>query len=446
MASKPAISSNGSFYANKATEFLQDVDRVAHDQFNWTDNIGVVFNTPPFYNNLDEGTIKALWGRGTQSKVGKGNQTVTDTEVRKSKELLADHVQLNPDFVQELEIRASKMLDKDLHSLGKPTFHFYKMVVYQKGDHFTWHIDSNHRENMFATMSVQLHVLGENEGGELILSCRDNIIDQSALDESDSDDSTSEVRARIRDDSMDEAFCDLCEAKTCGAPHPDQDQVSVAVFYHDTPHMVTEVESGYRVSLIFDITLEPQIYALTNRDFEAELKHLRKQGVHRVGFLCNHIYMGESLEPALLKGTDRYTFELLKKYTANVDLVELVNADGSLCRAELMPLFSFLDMEVWQTVDWDNPEDLKYVDSEQGALIEDTGKREQSTPVPSAFMPKFDDGTGIAVADEYRLGDVLFFKSIGPARLTSTGNSEIHLGNNGFYGTIYEQAAVIAEL
>ena len=101
-------------------------------------------------------------------------------------------------------------------------------------------------------------------------------------------------------------------------------------------------------------------------------------------------------------------------------------------------------MPVWNCVEWDDPYELCYTEREQGELITDiAGKRAEPF---TAFVPKFDDGTGEAVADAYRLGDVLFFKSIGPARLTHTGSSEIYLGNEGFYGSIYEQAAVIATL
>ncbi len=127
-----------------------------------------------------------------------------------------------------------------------------------------------------------------------------------------------------------------------------------------------------------------------------------------------------------------------------MDLVELVDANGSLCRAELMPLFSFLDMAVWCGVEWGYAEELASVDTEQGELITQTKAEAQD---PNTFTPKYDKkGTYKAVADEYRLGDVLFFKSIGPARMTHYGDSEIHLGNEGFWGTIYEQVAVIATL
>jgi hypothetical protein len=172
---------------------------------------------------------------------------------------------------------------------------------------------------------------------------------------------------------------------------------------------------------------------------------LKTAGVKRVGFLCNHIYMGETLDPELLKGTDRRGYELLKRYSTAVDLVALAKIDGDYYYADLVPLFMKFEPGVWRGVYWDCPDELHYHDQDQGELITTLTDKEECDV--EDFEPRLDmDGKYKVVADEYRLGDVLFFKSVGPARLSMCGDSEIHLGNEGFWGSVYNHAAVIAKL
>ena len=154
---------------------------------------------------------------------------------------------------------------------------------------------------MFATMSVQLHVTGDNEGGELIVSSRDNMWERD-----DDNDEEEEILQSLYD----------VDSVTVSAPK--RDQITVTVFYQDTPHMITEVDSGYRVSLIFDVTLDPtEELTIECLALQSDLQRIKDQGVKRVGFLCNHIYMGTDLDPSQLKGTDRLGYGLFKEYATS---------------------------------------------------------------------------------------------------------------------------------
>lgn len=436
------------FHATRSTAFLRDVDRCTFDKLEWTEHICTISTEKTdinVANNLDQDIAHSLCRLASKSKVGKGNETVEDEEVRRSKEILADQIQLNPAFRAALEKEGAEMLRKKLYSSATPIFHFYKMVVYEEGDHFTWHIDSNHRPNMFATMSVQIHIQGDNRGGDLVLSTIDDVLQDCC-------DYESGQNIHIYEEDDFEVLLDNVTRAITIEP-PNEDEVTIAVFYHDTPHKVTEQETGYRISLIFDITHDPEekLSPPTNESLYYELGIIKEMGAKRVGFICNHVYMGEELIPSLLKGSDRRGYELLRQYCEKVEIVELVNIGNELCRAELMPLFTHLDMAVWSSIGWDDIDELIcHTRCDDGDIdlirIKDPILREKPFELKE-YSPAYDKfGSFAAINDEYRLGDIYFFDSIGPARLIYKGDSEIHLGNEGFYGTIYSHVAIIAIL
>ncbi len=109
---KPSIASTGKFYSTPNTSFLEKIDRVANMQFNWSDNVATVEPDTTFNNNLTHQNIEDLWRIGAQSKVGKGSKTEEDLKARKSKEITADHITLNPELVKSLENYGQTMLKK----------------------------------------------------------------------------------------------------------------------------------------------------------------------------------------------------------------------------------------------------------------------------------------------------------------------------------------------
>jgi len=422
---KPSVTAEAEFYSTPNTKFLQNINRVATTELDWNSRVATIVDGSidgiDFENNLNKEDITKLWNLGNQSKVGKGKNTEEDLKVRKSKEI-SKNIKLDRDFFKKIKKSGKNLVKSQLFENDNLSFDFYKMVVYQPGDHFKWHIDSNHKNNMIATMSVQLHITGDNKGGDLIISNRDNVLTEY---ECDSDD----------DETLNELYEDHEKILT-----PSYNKVSIAVFYHDTPHMVSKVEEGYRISLIFDITHDPKIETpIESPSFKLDLVNLRAQGVKRVGFLCNHLYMGEKLHKDMLKGSDKYGYKLLQNYAEKVELVEFVKVEKQYIRKELFPLLTYLDMAVWCPVEYNLDEICELSDK----LIETKSSKNNN---PIDFKPTFDEGLGKAICDEYRLGDVLFFNSDGPARLIYYGDTEVHLGNEGFYGSIYEQVVVIATL
>ena len=90
-----------------------------------------------------------------------------------------------------------------------------KMVFYEEGGHFKYHIDTNHQPNMIFTLSVEIFVRENNEGGELILN-------------------------------------DARKFEKIPSPLKEN-ELGLAMFYHDVRHKVTKLIQGTRVCLLFDV-------------------------------------------------------------------------------------------------------------------------------------------------------------------------------------------------
>mgnify|MGYP006883469124 CR=1 FL=1 len=63
-------------------------------------------------------------------------------------------------------------------------------------------------------------------------------------------------------------------------------------------------------------------------------------------------------------------------------------------------------------------------------------------------MPEYDKlDTFKALNKEFKLGDVVFLYTPSEGKKILTGNTEdVHLGNDGFYGEIYSNKAVIVNI
>ncbi|KDO28054.1 hypothetical protein SPRG_22189 [Saprolegnia parasitica CBS 223.65] len=106
-------------------------------------------------------TLKAAC---TISPFGRGHDTVIDTNVRRSVEATADKVHLSPAWtaaVNQLAIDACEKL-----GLSFPVdAHLYKLLLYEEGDFFLEHQDTEKEPGMFGTLLVQLPA--EHTGGHL---------------------------------------------------------------------------------------------------------------------------------------------------------------------------------------------------------------------------------------------------------------------------------------
>jgi len=194
-------------------DFLYNQQKVASTTLKWTEKIATIDHNISISSNISAKMMPPLLALTTPSLVGKNDKTILDPTVRKSSEIVGDRLQLDGDFLsmisQEIQALAIK--------LGHPTrviAKLHKLVIYQQGDFFNTHIDSPHdnAEPMIFTAVVAFHMAGVwPRGGEL----------------------------QVGDHNV--------------GGMPRSQQLRLTLFYHDEPHSVLKLESGFRASLIFDV-------------------------------------------------------------------------------------------------------------------------------------------------------------------------------------------------
>lgn len=164
-----------------------------------------------------EQQAKALIEFSQQSPFGQGEETVYDTNVRNSWQIAAEDFELtNPQWEEAFQ----ETVDQIGRQLGlddcEIEFEQYKLLIYEKGGFFTAHRDTEKTPNMFATLVVNLP--SEHEGGELIVSHGGQSHTYSFADS----------------DGFHPAF---------------------VAFYADCYHEVKPVTSGYRINLIYNLSI-----------------------------------------------------------------------------------------------------------------------------------------------------------------------------------------------
>ncbi|MEA2738349.1 MAG: hypothetical protein QOH05_1656 [Acetobacteraceae bacterium] len=145
---------------------------------------------------------------------GRGEETVTDTSVRRTWQIGADRVHIAgkhwPETVSKIVSRVAERL-----GIADPVVaDLYKLLVYDKGSFFVPHRDTEKVPGMFATLVITLPSV--SEGGALIVRHKDR-----------------EVRLDMR-----------CE---------EPSDVAFAAFYADCVHEVLPVTSGYRLVLVYNL-------------------------------------------------------------------------------------------------------------------------------------------------------------------------------------------------
>jgi len=165
---------------------------------------------------VNEMQAKALIQVAQKAPFGKGSGTFVDTTVRSTKEIDASQLTFSGN-------RWSAFLDKIISNI-KPDLgledysisaHLYKMLIYEKGDFFLPHKDSEKEKGMFGTLVISLPA--KHTGGELVVSFE----------------GLNEV-ADFADDSGDY-------------------KISYAAFYADCDHEIKPITSGYRICLLYNL-------------------------------------------------------------------------------------------------------------------------------------------------------------------------------------------------
>ncbi|HEY5392491.1 MAG TPA: hypothetical protein VIJ57_10280, partial [Hanamia sp.] len=106
---------------------------------------------------INEAQAKALIQAAHKAPFGKGSETIVDKNVRSAWEIDAEKLTFNGN-------RWAKLLDKILKNI-KPDLgledytlsaHLYKMLIYETGDFFLPHKDSEKEKGMFGTLVIGL--------------------------------------------------------------------------------------------------------------------------------------------------------------------------------------------------------------------------------------------------------------------------------------------------
>ena len=243
---------------------------------------------------LSKAQARALIRRCRQAPYGKGTQTLVDTDVRRVWELDPAHFELtNPKWEALIE----SILEEVQQRLGieerKLSAHLYKLLLYEKGSFFLPHRDGERLDAMVATLIVALP--SAHEGGELV------------------------VRHEGREHEI--AFPGAASGL----------ELSYAAFYADCPHEVRPLRGGYRLCLVYNVTLTrprrtkrlgaPSYGAVAARVAELLGTWREADETQKRVVTLEHRYTQDGLTLDKLKGVDRARAEVLFEAADQADCI-----------------------------------------------------------------------------------------------------------------------------
>ncbi len=232
-----------------------------------------------------------MCGLGRPARFGRGERTLTDRRVRDTWEIPTELVRL------EWSAAFGSALEAVRDGLGLPpqcrlTAELHSVLVYQPGQFFVAHQDSEKDDAMIATLVVTLP--SPHTGGELV-------VHQGGQ--------TTTYRASI----------------------------SLVAFYADCLHEVLPVSSGYRMALTYNLLLDAdstrstptedpaagELAALLGAHFTTRRRHRYRDEVldppDRLVYLLDHEYTARGLSWSRLKGADARRAGLLEAAAASAD-------------------------------------------------------------------------------------------------------------------------------
>lgn len=165
---------------------------------------------------INEAQAKALIKVAQKAPFGKGSKTIIDSQVRSACEIDANQLTFNG-------ISWANFLDKIINQI-KPDLgledyiisaHLYKMLIYETGDFFLPHKDSEKEKGMFGSLVICLPA--KHTGGELAVSFEG------------------------------------VEKVIAFAGDAGNYKIGYAAFYADCDHEIKPLTSGYRVCLVYNL-------------------------------------------------------------------------------------------------------------------------------------------------------------------------------------------------
>ena len=239
---------------------------------------------------VPESQVRALIGVAERAPYGKGEETLVDTSVRDCRQIDSARIRLCGSAWPET---FSGLLKAAAEGLGCPPERLdaqpYKLLIYETGGFFAAHRDTEKANGMVATLSLSLPVSGA--GGELV------------------------VRHRNREVSID---------MTAAEPS----ELAYAAFYADCSHETRLVTEGFRLSLVFNLSLLPgdtetPQYAPDYTDLvqpiARELSEWGDGEPEKLVWLLEHDYSEAGLSFDSLKNADAAVGGVLKRAAERAD-------------------------------------------------------------------------------------------------------------------------------
>ncbi len=231
-----------------------------------------------------ETQVRSLAEAAERAPYGRGPDTVVDPSVRDCWQIDGARVQISGASWKQT---FRSILDSVADGLGCPrgelSAQLYKLLVYEQGGFFSEHRDTEKVDGMIATLVVALPTAGK--GGELVVRHLDR-----------------------------EATVDL------QVDHPDE--LAFAAFYADCVHLTKPVESGHRVSLVFNVVVKPGSRSVLPAppDYSEQVSEISEilsewaetdQGSKKIVWLLEHQYSQAGLSQLALKGLDETVGQVL---------------------------------------------------------------------------------------------------------------------------------------
>lgn len=388
----------------KLTEFFENREQIYSIELD-TDNILITnINDEKLYMRPDTKVCEKLYKQGKESKVGKNKTTVVDRNVRSSVEFT--DLSFDEKFLDYIKNEIKSAVE-DMKAGIVENIQVHKIIIYGKGDFFEPHMDSVHTKEQTMTAVLELPTEWNTRHNE-----------RGAMD--------GNWGLRVKDEYF----------------YRNKNNPMLYIFDHDLRHEINTIKSGYRISISFDLVIKP--YETKIEFLEEMVNDMKKLGVKRFGFFAQHLYFGDQQSPCSasgitvpfgdqsLKDVDYQLVNQLKNYTKSFSKIKLTNyADNWWYNrvVELMKLGS--ESSLWNEIYEDDNRAKKFYHD-----IEDW-------PTDWNYEPPYDD----VIKNELCLNDIFCLSTPNTGiDHTHTGSEEIHLGNEGFEGEIYEGIFFVFDL
>jgi hypothetical protein len=235
---------------------------------------------------LNEQQAKDLIQVAHKAPFGKGSKTILDADVRSAWEIDAAKLSFNnpqwKSFLSNVVKKVKKDLGLENHVVEA---HLYKLLIYEEGDFFLTHKDSEKEKGMFASLVVGLPA--KYTGGELVISFEGE-----------------QVMADFAENANDYS-------------------INCAAFYADCDHEVKRLTSGYRICLIYNLTQQQAAEKIELQSLNSYADTLAQTFVQNpleqpYIILLGHQYTPENFAYNTLKLNDRYKADALIKAAKNL--------------------------------------------------------------------------------------------------------------------------------